>query len=222
MTEMNHHNLVFVKRRRTASGRPLKERERDTSEFLHALGSKDVPVEGYSTLGLKSGIEAMFWFRAASIRSIQDHLAKVRGTAFGRELDIRYTLFGMKRESVYTKGRTKQDQAIDETERLPYLVVYPFTKTHEWHALDYDARYKMMGEHVGVARKHKSVRQLLLYAYGVDDHEFIVSYEMERLEDFQDLVIDLRSTKGRAYTKNDLPIFTCIRRALPHLVEMLQ
>lgn len=69
--------------------------------------------------------------------------------------------------------------------------------------------------------KHVSIRQCLLYAYGVDNHEFIVSYETPTLPEFQDLVMELRGTEGRKYTANDLPIYTCIYKSPEDLVAWL-
>jgi chlorite dismutase len=106
-------------------------------------------------------------------------------------------------------------------ERLPYLIIYPFTKTTDWYQLDFETRRKMMGAHIKVGVGHPAIRQCLLYSYGVDDHEFIVSYETPTLEEFQDLIIELRSTEVRKYTANDLPIYTCIYKSPEELVEWL-
>ena len=79
-----------------------------------------------------------------------------------------------------------------------------------------------MKAHVEVGRKHsKKVSPRLLYSYGIDDHEFIVSYQMDDLGDFVQLVMDMRGTESRRHTKNDLPIFTCIHMPLTEALEML-
>ena len=79
-----------------------------------------------------------------------------------------------------------------------------------------------MKSHVEVGREHsEKVSQRLLYSYGIDDHEFIVSYYVDDLEDFVQLVMDMRESESRRYTKNDLPIFTCIYMPLEEALDML-
>jgi chlorite dismutase len=103
-----------------------------------------------------------------------------------------------------------------------YLVVYPFTKTSTWHLLPMEERRAMMGEHIAVGRKHtERISQLLLYSYGIDDQEFIVSYECDDLLDFQTLVMELRATRGRAYTQSDTPIFTCVSVSIQEALSLV-
>ena len=66
-----------------------------------------------------------------------------------------------------------------------------------------------------------SIDQLLLYSYGVDDHEFVVSYETDSLQEFQTLVMELRGTEGRRYTLSDTPMFTCVRMTPKQALDML-
>ena len=160
----------------------------------------------------------------------------------GKYLRITYTLFGMTRSSPYqpksaaavetishempfdvhkdTEPVSPEPAAADSPHR--YLIVYPFTKTIEWHLLSFDERRAIMKDHVAVGRKWSaSVSQLLLYSYGIDDHEFIVSYYTDKLDDFQSLVMDMRATESRRYTKNDTPIFTCIHVSLEDALAMI-
>jgi chlorite dismutase len=99
-------------------------------------------------------------------------------------------------------------------------VVYPFTKTIEWHLKPYDERRSIMWSHVQVGKKHsEKIAQRLIYSYGIDDHEFVVSYYMDDLEAFMQLVMDMRETESRRYTKNDLPIFTCTHMSLSEALD---
>jgi chlorite dismutase len=79
-----------------------------------------------------------------------------------------------------------------------------------------------MKDHVAVGRKfNESISQLLLYSYGIDDHEFIVSYQTDSLADFQTLVMELRATEGRGHTLRDTPIFTCTRQTIESALTMI-
>jgi chlorite dismutase len=99
--------------------------------------------------------------------------------------------------------------------------VYPFAKTAEWYQMSRDARQGMMNEHIRVGHEFDDVRQVLAYTTGLDDQEFIVAYETDRLERHQDLVIALRATEGRRYTLRDTPIFTAVHRTLDDALHLL-
>jgi chlorite dismutase len=72
-----------------------------------------------------------------------------------------------------------------------------------------------------VGREYVDVRQLLLYATGLDDHEFVVACETDDLARHQQLVMALRATEGRKYTVRDTPIFTAVHRPLEVALSLL-
>ena len=182
--------------------------------------SKDARALAYATLALKSGMRFMLHLNAKSPEHIQLLVRDLLHTPLGKHLRVAYTLLGLTRASQYNPKHAPKESSFDTSHR--YLVVYPFTKTTEWHLLPYDERRSIMKAHVDVGRKYsKDISQMLLYSYGIDDHEFIVSYQMDDLEKFQTLVMDMRGTESRRHTKNDLPIFTCIHMPLEQTLEML-
>ena len=68
----------------------------------------------------------------------------------------------------------------------------------------------MMNEHIKLGKQFFDIKQLLVYSFGLQDQEFVVSYETEDLPKFSDLVHQLRSTEGRKYTLLDTPLITAI------------
>lgn len=197
------------------------ELKKEFEKFI-AGDNKSLFITPYAALGFKARTTFMLWCRGARPEATQNMLRDLLRTRLGAHLAISYTYFGMVRASEYS-GRTGKPEQVMQTydERLPYFVLYPFTKTHEWHALDFDARRAIMGEHIKVGVGHPAIRQCLLYSYGVDDHEFLVSYEMKTLEEFQDLVIAMRRTAGRKFTLVDTPTFTCIYKTPEELMAWL-
>ena len=193
------------------------------AEFADAIATAApaISTHAYSTLGLKTGAELMLWWKSADPVHVQDTLAALLRTGLGRYCEIAHSLWGLTRPSIYTKRRTVQEQAIDESVRLRFLVVYPFTKTIEWYLMSRDARQGMMNEHMRIGHEFEDVRQVLLYTTGLDDQEFIVAYETDHLERHQDLVIALRATEARRYTLRDTPIFTAVHRPLAEAVALL-
>lgn len=188
-------------------------------EFLEKLKTKKVVVNSYATLGLKANTNILLWFQSDSLEEIQDLIKKLMHTKLGRNLIITQTLLGMTRPTQYSpksEGHLKTDR-----KGKKYLVIYPFTKTKEWYQLPFERRKKLMWGHVQIGKKHPEIEQLLLYSFGVDDSEFIVSYETDDLSDFQTLVMELRSDKVRMYTQKDTPIFTCVYKPLEIVLDYL-
>ena len=131
------------------------------------------------------------------------------------------SLWGFTRPSQYTKARSTQEIDPFAASRKQYLVAYPFSKTAEWYLMSRESRQGMMNEHIRIGHEFPSVRQLLVYSTGLDDQEFIVSYETEDLAAFQQLVIALRDTEARRYTLRDTPIFTCVYRSVAETLALL-
>jgi len=122
------------------------------------------------------------------------------------------SLWGYTRQSTYSRGKSEQDIDPLEGPRAGYLVIYPFSKTKEWYLMSMDARQGMMNEHIKIGKQYFDVKQLLVYSFGLQDQEFVVSYEVEELERFSELVNALRSTEGRRHTSLDTPIIVGIHR----------
>jgi chlorite dismutase len=216
-----HQYLFFDLDRKFRALSPAERRDLTTDIESWAASLTDVEIVTYSTLGFKTDTTFLIWARSHKPDMIQNALRDLLRTRMGEWLILHHSLFGIVRQTTYSNRPQKSDQVIKADERLPYLIIYPFTKTVEWHLLEFDQRKSMMKDHIMVGIKHPHIRQCLLYAYGVDDHEFVVSYETPTLEQFQDLIMELRATEARRYTQNDLPIFTGIYKPLKELIDWL-
>lgn len=131
---------------------------------------------------------------------------------YRKYIQPKVNFWGMTKPSEYTKSK-RSPQEIDpfeDSERTSYFIIYPFTKTAGWYLESCEDRMEMMKAHISLGRQYKDITQLLLYSFGLQDQEFIVSYETEDLARFSDLVYDLRSTQARKYTLQDTPIITGI------------
>lgn len=201
---------------------PDGERRTGREQFAQEL-ERDPQIRSYaySTLGLKSDSDLFLWRMSESPEPLQESLSCLLLTGLGRYMEITHSFVGLIRPSTYVRRQEKQEQAIYELDRQRYLVVYPFSKTIEWYLMSKEARQGMMNEHIRIGHEYPMVRQLLVYSTGLDDQEFVVSYETEELEAFQRLVIALRDTEARRYTLRDTPIFTCVYRPLPETLALL-
>jgi chlorite dismutase len=202
---------------------PVETRAAGREDFARAVeaAAPEIATYGYSTLGLKLGADLMLWRKGTSPPAMQEMTSRLLLTGLGVYLEPSYSLFGFTRPSLYARRPTTQEQAIDVDERCAYLVVYPFSKTTEWYLMSKEARQGMMNEHIRVGHEYGDIRQVLLYATGIDDQEFVVAYETDDLTRFQSLVIDLRATEARRYTLRDTPILTGIHRPLREALALL-
>ncbi len=198
------------------------ERNRGRAEFAEEIECTDgIRSYTYSTLGMKSDSDLFVWRMGDSPDQLQESLSRLLLTGLGRYLDVTHSFIGLVRSSTYVRRQDSQEQAIWEKDRQRYLIVYPFSKTTEWYLMSKETRQGMMNEHIRIGHEFPSVRQLLVYSTGLDDQEFVVSYETEDLAAFQQLVIALRDTEARRYTSRDTPIFTCIYRPLKESLALL-
>lgn len=159
-------------------------------------------VYTYDLVGLRSDADLGLWVAAHGLDAYQAATEAFLAT----DLRCVSCLWGYVRPSQYT-GRSGTSVQVPGP-RKRYLVVYPFTKTHEWYQLPAEERRRMMLEHARVGHAFEGIEQILLYSTGLSDWEFVVGYETDDPERFSELVVALRSTAARPYTLRDVPIFT--------------
>jgi chlorite dismutase len=222
---MYHHYLFFHVPRQFYQ-LPAERQAKLKADFhtwLEAEGKRrELNITPYATLGFKNNLTFMLWCRAQQPEAVTELLPGLMRTGLGEHLHLRQTYFGLVLPSQYSGRTGKPEQDMNQFEdRLPFLTLYPFTKTPEWYQLSDNNRHSIMGQHIKTGVLHPEIRQCLLHSTGLDDQEFVVSYEMSSLEEFHQLVKEMRSTVGRPYTLSDTPIYTCMYKPLSSLLEWL-
>jgi chlorite dismutase len=204
---------------------PASERECATSELRAAAdGHAGITTHAYVTTGLKAGTDILLWRTGSELERLGTATNELVKTRLGTYLTIPYCYIGLIRPSTYVRRQAPQEQAALQEERARYLVIYPFTKTHEWYQLGPASRQGMMNEHIKIGHEYPSIRQVLVHSTGLDDQEFVVAYEMEtaaELLTFQTLVMELRATDGRPYTLSDTPVFTAVHHPLQEALNLV-
>ena len=199
-----------------------EERRADADAFCAAATRTErrVMQHTYSTIGLRAEGELLLWRMADSIEAVEETAADLLAAGIGRWMTPAISMIGLTRPSQYVKRPTAQEQSLFSGERSRYLVVYPFSKSTEWYLSSAEERQAVMRGHMKIGHAYPQVRQLLAYSFGLDDQEFIVTYETDELVAFQDLVRELRSSESRRATVRDTPIITGIHRPLGEILEM--
>ncbi len=204
---------------------PDEERERGKKEFLEAVEEHlgGMILRSFSLMGLRADADLMLWRIGYDLDAFEAMTSALLMTGLGKYLSITYSYFGLSRRSIYVGEHTPGFE--NRTHIIPgegeYLFVYPFVKTRAWYRLSVEERQRMMNEHMQIGRKHYPVKNNTAYCFGIDDYEFILSFEAETPEMFQNLMMDLRESEASSFTELDTPIFTCRRRPLEIISELL-
>jgi chlorite dismutase len=205
---------------------PDEERERGKEEFLRAVERHEggMLLRSFSLMGLRSDADFMLWRIGYDLDAFEAMTAALLRTGLGKYLTVTYSYFGLSRRSIYVGEHTPgwENRRYIIPGEGDYLFVYPFVKTRAWYRLPLEERQRMMNEHMHIGRKHYPVKNNTAYCFGVDDYEFILSFEAESPEKFQDLMMELRESEASAYTELDTPIFTCRRRSLEKILGFLR
>ncbi|MBI4130900.1 MAG: chlorite dismutase family protein [Nitrosarchaeum sp.] len=195
-------------------------KEESAKEVENVIKNSGIKFRTYSTLGLRSDADFLFWFAAKSIEEIQSVISKLYLTVFGKYIIPTQTYVSCTRPSIYArKGRTIAFIAGNESKK--YAIVYPFTKTREWYLLSKEDRQKMMDEHIDVSQKYPDIVLNTTYSFGIDDQDFMLAFETDDLRNFQDLIMDLRETKVSTYVKVDTPMLVCVKKDIIPLIGSL-
>jgi chlorite dismutase len=94
-------------------------------------------------------------------------------------------------------------------------------KKREWYALPAEERMRIMRGHIEVGKRYPGIEINTAYSYGLDDQEFVVSFNADHPSEFLDLVQELRTTESSAYTASETPIFTCIGASVERALDAL-
>ena len=218
-------NYVFLKLDPLWRRLPDEERERGKEEFLAALEehSGEMLLRSYSLMGLRADADFMLWRIGYDLDAFEAMTGALLNTGLGKYLTVTYSYFALSRRSIYVGEHTPgwENRRYIIPGEGDYLFVYPFVKSRSWYQLPLDERQRMMNEHMQIGRKHYPVKNNTAYCFGIDDYEFILSFEAESPQKFQDLMMELRESEASSYTELDTPIFTCRRRTLPEILQTL-
>ena len=203
---------------------PTKRKQADELRGVMDRYAKRLMVLTYSLIGLKADLDFLIWRVGPSLEAVQEMSEAVLRTAMAGYLTMPYAYLSMTKRSTYVDKLDPDHQdrrRFITPAKCKYLFVYPFVKTREWYQLPFEQRQAMMDEHIQVGNKFPSVRLHTTYSFGLDDQEFVVAFETDSPQDFLDLVMELRGTKGSRYTLRDTPIFTCVAKPIAQIVKDL-
>src|SRR4029077_18054223 len=135
----------------------------------------------FSTFGTRGDVDFMLWTISESLEDFQEFISSILKSEMGRYISTPYSYLSMTRRSEYIRDHRHPDQEGDALKKVPgnarYLFVYPFVKKREWYNLSPEERQRMMLDHILKGHKFPSVKINTSYSFGLDDQEFVLSFE---------------------------------------------
>jgi chlorite dismutase len=198
---------------------PVAERETHKREFQAACDNfaADRFLRAYSLVGTRGDADLMLWTAAPGLADIHEFHVVLGQSGLLAWAQTAYSYLAMTKESEYSE----EDRLEVRAGKHKYLFVYPFEKKREWYRLPADERMRIMREHIAIGRRYPQISINTTYSFGLDDQEFVVSFECDDPADFLDLVHELRPSESSAYTLRDTPVFTCIASSVRHALDAL-
>ncbi|HLF75872.1 MAG TPA: chlorite dismutase family protein [Dehalococcoidia bacterium] len=176
----------------------------------------------YSLVGLRSDCDFMLWRISQDVGCFQEMQAEMNGSLLGAYLTQPYSFLALQKRSQYVNRVEGSGHGLELVAgQGKFLFLYPFVKTRAWYDLSPHARQGMMDEHINASSPFKGVRINTSYSYGIDDQEFVVSFDSDYPQEFVDLVQRLRYTEASLYTLRDTPMFTCAKTGIRDILSQL-
>jgi chlorite dismutase len=186
--------------------------------------SNTMIVKPFSLFGTRGDCDFMLWTISERLEDFQEMISEILKSSLGKCLSTPYSYLSMTRRSEYIREHRHPGQEGDALKKVPgnakYLFVYPFVKKREWYNLSGEERQRMMMDHIRKGHNFPSVKINTSYSFGLDDQEFVLSFETDFPSDFLELVMALRSTEASKYTQLETPIFTCVSSGIDELLEL--
>ena len=197
------------------------ERARDKEEFAAACRdfAEDHFLRAYSTVGTRGDTDLLIRCAAPTLEPIHELHVVLNQSGLMRWADISHSFLALTKESVYSDEPSPL--APREGSDRKFLIVYPMWKRRDWYLLPGEERMRIMRGHIETGRRHPNIEINTAYSFGIDDQEFVVSFNADDPGEFLDLVQELRGTESSAFTESETPIFTCISTSVERALDAL-
>ena len=196
------------------------QRAQDKREFRAACDdfALERSLRAYSTVGTRGDVDLLLLAQAPSLDEIHTFHVVLAQSGLARWASIPHSYLAMTKRSPYSEAEARTEICVSERK---YLFVYPFWKKREWYRLPADERQRIMSDHIEIGRRYPEITINTAYSFGLDDQEFVVSFEADEPDRFLDLVQELRSSESSSYTLRDTPIFTCVAMSVARALDAL-
>jgi chlorite dismutase len=200
--------------------RDPEARAEDKREFLAACEdfAADRALRAYSTVGTRGDTDLLLLSQSPILEDLHTFHVVLAQSGLARWATIPHSYLAMTKRSPYSDSAARPEIC---TSNRKYLFVYPLDKRREWYRLPPEERQRIMAAHIEIGRGYPEIAINTAYSFGIDDQEFVVSFEADDPGQFLNLVQELRGSESSAYTLRDTPIFTCVAMSIARALDAL-
>jgi len=200
--------------------RDAEARAEDKREFLAACEdfAVDRSLRAYSTVGTRADADLLLLAQSPDLEDIHTFHVVLAQSGLAKWMSTSHSYLAQTKRSPYSDAQARPEICTSERR---YLIVYPLDKRRDWYRLPLEERRRIMSEHIEVGRRYPEITINTAYSFGLDDQEFVVSFEADDPGRFLDLVQELRGSDSSAYTLRDIPIFTCLAMSVRKALDAL-
>jgi len=220
MADRTFAKFTFFKLDPAWQRRDPSERAEDKREFLAACEdfATDRSLRAYSTVGTRGDTDFMLLSQSPILEDIHTFHVVLAQSGLAKWASIPYSYLSMTKPSPYSDQHVRPEICTSDRK---YLIVYPLDKKREWYRLPLEERRRIMAEHIEIGRRYPEITINTTYSFGLDDQEFVVSFECDDPAEFLDLVQELRPSESSSFTLRDTPIFTCVSMSTARALDSL-
>jgi chlorite dismutase len=195
-------------------------RAEDKREFLAACEdfTEDRSLRAYSTVGTRGDCDLLLLSQAPILEELHTFHVVLAQSGLAKWASTPHSYLAMTKRSPYSDSEARPEICTSDRR---YLFVYPLDKKRDWYRLPAQKRKGVMEEHIRIGRDYPQIAINTVYSFGLDDQEFVVSFEADEPADFLALVQELRGSESSAYTLRDTPIFTCVAMSVSRALDAL-
>jgi chlorite dismutase len=200
--------------------RDAEQRAQDKREFRAACDDFAVErsLRAYSTVGTRGDTDLLLLSQSPALDDLHTFHVVLAQSGLARWAQIPHSYLAMTKRSPYSEAEARTEICVSDRR---YLFVYPFWKRREWYRLPAEERQRIMSDHIEIGRRYPQITINTAYSFGLDDQEFVVSFEADEPGEFLDLVQELRGSESSSYTLRDTPIFTCVAMSVARALDAL-
>jgi chlorite dismutase len=200
--------------------RDPEARAEDKREFRAACDdfAQDRSLRAYSTVGTRGDTDLLLLSQSPGLDDIHTFHVVLAQSGLSKWMSTPHSYLAMTKPSPYSDSEPRPEIC---TSKRRYLFVYPFWKRRDWYAKPDTERHRIMRDHIEIGRRYPEITINTAYSFGLDDQEFVVSFEGDDPGEFLDLVQELRGSESSSYTLRDTPIFTCVAMSASRALDAL-
>jgi chlorite dismutase len=197
MADRTFAKFTFFKLDPAWQRRDAEARAEDKREFLAACEdfATDRSLRAYSTVGTRGDTDLMLLSQSPLLEDIHTFHVVLAQSGLARWATIPHSYLAMTKRSAYSEADARPEICTSDRR---YCIVYPL-----------------------IGRSYPEITINTAYSFGLDDQEFVVSFECDEPGRFLDLVQELRGSESSAYTLRDIPIFTCVAMSPARALDAL-